>query len=726
MKINKFVSVISLSVLSAGLLFGAVNISYSNNHQEVLTTEAWNADVKPSVQPEYYSSCEGKTGIALKSALATFNKPKTPSYDWSRYEAADEAQDDSTSIFCLYTRHNIKKNKHVGSYSWDTWNREHVFTQSAFPKSATDNHNIFACEGLINNERGNKPFAELKDKGGSRVSVHGHVTDCYQTSSLFEPCDEAKGEVARACLYVSVYHGYNLSSIFDSVDTCLKWNATYTVTPREIYRNNIVQGLQGNRNPFIDHPSYAKLIYGGPDYSGVDPLSPIDPVDVTGVSLDNTSATIEEKQTLQLTATISPSDATNKKVTWSSENTAIATVSNTGLVTAVKEGNTTITVTTDDGGYQASCNLTVSKATPVLTSISLDTTNVKKNYKVNETFDYTGLVVTANYSVGDSKIVTPSSVSSPNMTTSGTKTITVTYIENNVTKSNTFTITVNAILTSITLSKNNDEYYQGAPLVEPTITAHYTGASDKDVSNLVSKTGNYDMDEIGEYSIVYTYIENEIETEATYNFSVVESEYKKIPDHLEVINIKQSYLLNESFETPTVYVHYTDEEHFPKEDKTSSSNFNGFYSNVVHVGTITVRYESLSFEYQYSVSEEPPAVTGVTLDRDSLELKVGDQSRLKATLSPSGIEDNLQWSSSDTEIAKVSSSGLITAIKEGTATITVTTSNGLTASCEVVVKSNQKPASSGCSGSVASTSVILSSLSILTLGLLLIKRKKIH
>ncbi len=80
----------------------------------------------------------------------------------------------------------------------------------------------------------------------------------------------------------------------------------------------------------------------------------------------------------------------------------------------------------------------------VLTSISLDTSNVKTTFSVGETFNYTGLVVTANYSNAPSSVVTPTSVSSPNMSTTGQKTVTVSYTEEETSKSANYTITVNS------------------------------------------------------------------------------------------------------------------------------------------------------------------------------------------------------------------------------------------------------------------------------------------
>ena len=81
-------------------------------------------------------------------------------------------------------------------------------------------------------------------------------------------------------------------------------------------------------------------------------------VAVTGVSLPST-ASVEVGNTTQLTATISPSNATNQNVTWSSGNTAVATVASDGTITGVSAGTAVITVTTSDGGYTDTCTVTV-------------------------------------------------------------------------------------------------------------------------------------------------------------------------------------------------------------------------------------------------------------------------------------------------------------------------------------------------------------------------------
>ena len=86
-------------------------------------------------------------------------------------------------------------------------------------------------------------------------------------------------------------------------------------------------------------------------------------VHVTSVSVSPSTASIEVSETVQLTETVLPANATDKSVTWSSNNNAIATVSS-GLVTGVSAGTAVITVTTTDGGYTATSTITVTQ--PVL------------------------------------------------------------------------------------------------------------------------------------------------------------------------------------------------------------------------------------------------------------------------------------------------------------------------------------------------------------------------
>jgi len=99
---------------------------------------------------------------------------------------------------------------------------------------------------------------------------------------------------------------------------------------------------------------------------------------VTGVSLTPTTGTVGINSTLQIYTLIAPYSASNQNVIWSSSNTAIATVSSTGLVTGVAEGSATITATTEDGGFTAQSTVTVNyiSVTGIKTSLTTLSVNV--------------------------------------------------------------------------------------------------------------------------------------------------------------------------------------------------------------------------------------------------------------------------------------------------------------------------------------------------------------
>ena len=97
------------------------------------------------------------------------------------------------------------------------------------------------------------------------------------------------------------------------------------------------------------------------------------PVPVTGVKLDKAELTLKEGESVTLTATVEPVGATNKKVSWSSNNASVASVDAEGKVTAVSSGEAAIIVTTEDGDHTATCIVTVLKR---VTGVTLDKTSI--------------------------------------------------------------------------------------------------------------------------------------------------------------------------------------------------------------------------------------------------------------------------------------------------------------------------------------------------------------
>ena len=131
-------------------------------------------------------------------------------------------------------------------------------------------------------------------------------------------------------------------------------------------------------------------------------------VPVTGVTLSQTAVTLDIDQSITLTATVAPENATNKAVTWASDKTDVATVDANGKVTAVAAGTANITVTTQDGGKTATCVVTVNPATepedPTVVrewvDSALDYNYIVDNYGTSDTTE----VITVGKFTFDAKI----------------------------------------------------------------------------------------------------------------------------------------------------------------------------------------------------------------------------------------------------------------------------------------------------------------------------------
>ena len=198
-------------------------------------------------------------------------------------------------------------------------------------------------------------------------------------------------------------------------------------------------------------------------------------VPVTDVSLDQTTATLVAGSTLQLTVAVTPTEATNKAVTWSSDKETVATVSATGLVTAVSEGTATITVTTEDGGKTAACTVTVTPASIPVTGVTLDQTTAK--LIEGNTLQLTATVAPADatdkavtWSSDDETVATVSATGLITAVSKGTATITVTTQDGS--KTATCTVEVSAktgisnVLAEISAYAIGDLLYIQSPVAE--------------------------------------------------------------------------------------------------------------------------------------------------------------------------------------------------------------------------------------------------------------------
>lgn len=216
---------------------------------------------------DYYASItDDMSGEALVNGLyQIISKGVSVSYDWSRYEAADEDIHNSANVTTIYARTSLNKGAHVSGSKG--WNREHSFPQSKMSGNCEqDNHIIFASDCKVNGIRSNYRLGEI---GGSPnvIDSYGNKTPCISGKKggeqMFDPGDTiARGIVARATMYAYVLYGLNPTSNFESYDTLLKWHLNYQPEECDFHRNEAVYKRQKNRNPFVDHPEYACKIWG--------------------------------------------------------------------------------------------------------------------------------------------------------------------------------------------------------------------------------------------------------------------------------------------------------------------------------------------------------------------------------------------------------------------------------------------------------------------------------
>ncbi len=277
--------------------------------------------VSQAQQTGYYNGVEGKEGDALKAQLNDIISGHTVySYFFSKeiFKLSDKDPDNPNNVITVYGGFS-RPNDDYGT-GGDFLNREHVWAKShgsfdGILPMDSDVHNLKPADASVNVSRSNKDF----DNGGTQ---HPEATDCYFTNDTWEPRDGAKGDIARIILYMATrYEGENGELDLEVVDevntaptpthgrlsTLLEWNMQDPPDAFERNRNNVIYSFQQNRNPFIDNPEFANLIWGS---------ATANPVSIAEVQISPETAVAN--QAVTISATISSSDAniTSAKILW--------------------------------------------------------------------------------------------------------------------------------------------------------------------------------------------------------------------------------------------------------------------------------------------------------------------------------------------------------------------------------------------------------------------------
>ncbi len=236
----------------------------------------------------YYNSAEGLTGLALKQALHNIIDNQNPlAYTalWNAFTTTDATA--ANKVWDIYSDvpggtpaylYNFGTNQ-CGQYSQEgnCYNREHSFPQSWFSSQNpmnTDLFHIYPTDGYVNNKRGNLPYGDVgsADWTSTNGSKLGLCVDPGFNSTVFEPIDAFKGDIARTYFYMMTRYYGQMSSWSSPVvqggdlipwtrDVMLQWNDLDPVSPKEIARNNAVYARQHNRNPFIDRPEWVHAVW---------------------------------------------------------------------------------------------------------------------------------------------------------------------------------------------------------------------------------------------------------------------------------------------------------------------------------------------------------------------------------------------------------------------------------------------------------------------------------
>ncbi len=369
--------------------------------------------------------------------------------------------------------------------------------------------------------------------------------------------------------------------------------------------------------------------------SGGETPEPEEPVAVTGVSLNKEEASIAVGGSTSLSFTIEPADATNKNVTWSSSDEAVATISDKGVVTGVAEGEAIITVTTEDGEFTATCTVTVSAGTEPEPAEPI--VNDRVDVSGNTVWDWTK--ASAQEEVKLTAETTPAK----------NDTFLLSILED---INNNADFNAQALEVSGEYMVRDGKFFQGQMI-------RFNTTVDGFVSVEYSNTGNRENEEERRYLII---------NGAKYGEGTMSSR-----ENVTTGNIAVSA---GEVQISSLMADHSDPE------KAIAPQY--------------LRIYKITFSTSAEIEpepEEPVAVTSISLNKETASVTAGGSTSLSFTIEPAdATNQNVTWSSSDEAVATVSDNGVVTGVAEGEATITVTTEEGeFTATCIVTVSAGTEP-----------------------------------
>ncbi len=417
---------------------------------------------------------------------------------------------------------------------------------------------------------------------------------------------------------------------------------------------------------------------------------------VGGIRISATSATKYVGDKLTLSATVIPSGAKNKTVKWTSSNSKVATVSSKGVVTCVGGGTATITCKTEEGGYTAKCKVTVRvKPSSVKLNKTTATVYTTKSVQLKATvLPENAYDKSVTWSSSNTDVARVDSNGKVTAVGSGKAVITVKTKSNAKVAKCTVTVKPKVQVISIKLNKSTGSVYKGSTYqlkatVSPsnaTFPELKWSTSNKKVAT-VSSTGKVTGVAAGKAVITCRSVDN---SRVVASFTVtVKIKTTGVKLNKTKASVYEGY-------TTTLKVTVSPSSATDKTVKWSSSNTkiakvdkNGKVTGVKPgTAVITCKTNNGGYIAKCTVTvKKLIKVKSVTLNKTGGSMYDGKTYQLKATVSPSNASiKTVTWSSSDTKVVKVDSTGKITAVNPGMAVITCKTKQGgKVATCKVNV-----------------------------------------
>lgn len=451
-------------------------------------------------------------------------------------------------------------------------------------------------------------------------------------------------------------------------------------------------------------------------------------VHVTGISLNKSSATIEEGASIVLEAIVTPDNADNRKVLWSSNNSSVATVDEVGTVLAVSAGSATITAKSDDSGITATCLVSVTRKTAPSITIGTDKlsaisailkgkanigSSVASDLKIGFQYSKSAGIMPSNSTTveaedadADYNYTTAITGLEPdtkyyfrsfvlqngqytygetiNFTTKEVASMIETREAENV-EAVSATLTAKLDLTDVLYGELSYGFLWGASesaldsdamcaeIKNNAISASLTGLSHKTQYWFKSYVK---FDKQTFYGEVNTFTTDVVPV-MSISLDKTEYTFNTIGD---AITLSATVLPTDATDNSLVWS--TDNDAVATVDNNGRVTANGNGKATI---TVTTKDQGKTATCAISVAQW---VAGITLDESSITLNEGDSYALTVTVNPDNAADKtLTWASSDESIAKVNAEGKVTAVSKGSATIKASATDGSSkyASCSVTV-----------------------------------------